>query len=79
MIYTSYTNLSNEELLRLCQTKRAYSGIIEELCIRLEEAINSLSPEVSFPVNIDCPVCKVKLSLNDEGGLINVCILGEPA
>lgn len=75
-IHTSYSNLSNEELLNAIDSIRHLSPMIQELCIRLEYyddeeyecSAKAISPDNEF-YKASCPVCAADLSmkLNELG------------
>lgn len=63
-IITKYARVPIEELLSLCEDKRAHSSIIEELCQRIEG--NDTLTQDGFQSHAECPVCESPLLIEEN-------------
>lgn len=60
MAHTTFTNYTNDELLRLVDDKRYRSPLIDELCTRLEKR-GEVAVQEDADFRVECPVCAAPL------------------
>ena len=60
MAQITFTNYTDDELLRLVDDKRYRSPLIDELCTRLE-ARGDVAVQEDADTRVECPVCAAPL------------------
>jgi hypothetical protein len=60
MAHTTFSNYTDDELLRLVDDKRHRSPLIDELCTRLE-ARGDVAVQEDANAHVECPVCAAPL------------------
>ena len=60
MVHTTFSNYTDDELLRLVDDKRHRSPLIDELCTRLE-ARGDVAVQEDANTRVECPVCAAPL------------------
>lgn len=60
MAHTTFTNYTDDELLRLVDDKRYRSPLIDELCTRLEKR-GEVAVQEDANCRVECPVCTAPL------------------
>jgi len=65
-----YRALSNEEMLRIIDSRRMQSPLINDLCRRLEKLEDMFV--ATNPEDGQCPVCDASLIFSVEEGIVNI-------
>lgn len=70
-MHSNLSHLTNDELIAHLQPRCYKSPVVSELCVRIEQllllpTITEGQAIISFPHNMECPVCEAELFINSD-------------